>query len=99
MTLWHAMLCCAVLCYEATAECAKTKLFPVAATAKIQFAIKKAVQPHVTYKIYCKVEKENAPGVSYDVSGRLCDANDEAKVHATCLATMANIIALSAGNK
>ena len=36
---------------EATAECAKTKLFPVATTSKISFAIKRPLEAHTTYRV------------------------------------------------
>ena len=56
---------------EATAECAKTKLFPLATTHSIQFQLKKAVLPHTTYAIKCSVEKESIKDIKYDVSGKM----------------------------
>ena len=45
---------------EATAELAKSKLFPMASTYSIEFKIKKPVQTHTTYRIVCAVEKVRA---------------------------------------
>jgi len=75
---------------EATAELAKTKLFPMALTAKIEFKISKPVEPNVTYRVLCTIEKENAPGVSYEVKGVITSATNEKEVIATCMAKMAN---------
>ena len=78
---------------EATAECAKVKLFPMATTAKIEFRITKALLPHVTYGVRCKVEKEHVAGISYDVTGEIFDPKDST-VLAKCTAKMANPFAL-----
>jgi hypothetical protein len=75
---------------EATAECAKTKLFPMATTSKIEFKITKPIFANVTYRVYCKVEKERVKDLMYEVSGVLTDAKQDDVVYATCLAIMAN---------
>lgn len=75
---------------EATAECAKSKLFPMATTSKIEFKINKPVFANVTYRVYCKVEKERVKDLMYEVSGVLTDAKQDNVVYATCLAIMAN---------
>ena len=80
---------------EATAELAKTKLFPQATTAKIEFKINKPVQPHVTYRVFCEVTKENVPNVSYEVRGEITEAMSETNVLAVCNAKMANPVALN----
>ncbi len=79
---------------EATAELAKSKLFPMATTAKIEFKISKPIQPRVTYRVHCRVEKEYVAGVSYDVVGQITDAKDHKAVYAVCTAKMANPFAL-----
>ena len=80
---------------EATAETAKTKLFPFATTYSIEFKIKKMVSPNVTYAIKCVVEKEHIKDIKYDVSGKMyaVDADGaliEKELYATCLAVMVN---------
>ena len=84
--------------HEATAECAKTKLFPVATTSNIIFKIKKPLEAHITYRVYCEVGKERIKGVSYEVSGEITDANNDKVVYATCLATLASPAALEKMN-
>ena len=75
---------------EATAECARSKLFPMATTSKIEFKINKPVLSNVTYRVYCKVERQRVKNVLYEVSGILTDSKRQDVVHATCLALMAN---------
>ena len=75
---------------EATAECAKSKLFPLATTSKIEFKIKRPLVPNTTYRVYCKVVQERVKGLMYEVSGEITDTKTETDVYATCLATMAN---------
>ena len=75
---------------EATAECAKTKLFPMASTGKIEFQIKKPVQPNVTYRVKCYVKSEKQKGMLYDVVGELLDADRDDDKYAVCTALMAN---------
>ena len=72
---------------EATAECARSKLFPMATTSKIEFKINKPVLSNVTYRVYCKVERQRVKNVLYEVSGILTGART---LCATCLALMAN---------
>ena len=79
---------------EATAELAKSKLFPLATTAKIEFRILKPVLPHVTYGVRCWVKEVNVKGVSYDIAGELTDATDDKVVYVACVAKMANPSAL-----
>ena len=74
---------------EATAECAKAKLFPVATTVKIEFKIGKRVMPQVSYLIECEVTKEWSVNLKYDVSGSIKEA-DGSSTLATCVAVMAN---------
>jgi len=75
---------------EATAELAKSKLFPFATTAKINFQIKKPLEPAVTYRVHCKVDKELAPQYAYEVSGAITSATDHTVVFASCTCTMMN---------
>ena len=75
---------------EATAECAKTKLFPLATTAKIEFKISKPVEANVTYRVFCRVSKESMKGAMYEVTGEITDAKDESVRFALCTAQMAN---------
>ena len=77
---------------EATAECAKCKLFPMAITYSIEFKIKKPVAPNATYQVRCVVEKEHIKGLKYDVVGKLCDASGEE--YAGCKAVMVNAEAM-----
>ena len=79
---------------EATAELAKSKLFPLATTAKIDFKISKPLEPNVTYRVYCHVLSENVKGISYDVAGEITDAAQDSVKYATCVAKMANPHAL-----
>ena len=74
---------------EATAECAKAKLFPVATTVKIEFKIGKRVMPQVSYLVECEVTKEWSVNLKYDVSGSIKEA-DGSSTLATCVAVMAN---------
>ena len=84
---------------EATAECAKTKLFPVATTSKISFAIKRPLEAHTTYRVYCEVGAERIKGVSYEVKGEITDVQNDKLVYASCLATLASPAALEKLNE
>ena len=79
---------------EATAELAKTKLFPLATTYSIEFKIAKPVQPNVTYRVHCEVLKEGITDIKYDVVGRLT-STDEREEFAKCTAVMVNSFAMS----
>lgn len=81
---------------EATAELVKSKLFPMATTASISFEIKKPIQPHTTYRVFCKVLNERVKGIAYDIEGVITSAKDETELFAKCVAKMANAPALAA---
>ena len=66
----------------------------MATTSKITFQIKKPLEPHTTYRVYCAVGKERIKDVSYEVSGEITDVNNDKIVYATCLATLASPAAL-----
>ncbi|KAL1519987.1 hypothetical protein AB1Y20_023469 [Prymnesium parvum] len=74
---------------EATAELCKSKLFPAAATATITFKISKPLQPHTTYRVHCKVDKELQKDLVYEISGKITSV-DETVTFASCVAKMAN---------
>ena len=75
---------------EVTAEVTKSKLFPLATTAKIEFKISKPVAPGVTYRVQAIVKEEVVPGISYNVEGVITDANNHSLKYAWCMAKMAN---------
>ena len=75
---------------ESTAECAKSKLFPMATTSDISFKIQKPVMANTTYRVYCKVVKERLKGIAYEVSGEITDTEKPEIKFATCTCTMVN---------
>ena len=78
---------------EATAELAKSKLFPVALTVKIEFKIAKKVMPQTTYLVECAMAKEWSKNLKYDVTGTLTErgrGGGKDVLIASCTATMAN---------
>lgn len=48
---------------ETTAECAKTKLFPLATTYSVEFKLKQRIVPNVTYRVHASVEKEHVKNI------------------------------------
>ena len=80
---------------EATAELAKSKLFPVATTVKIEFKIARPVRPQTTYRVECEMSKCWTENLKYDVAGAIKEVERDAHtgkevVLASCVATMAN---------
>ena len=75
---------------EVTAEVTKSKLFPLATTAKIEFKISRPVQPGVTYRVQAAVKEEVVEGISYNVEGVITDPHDHNQKYAWCMAKMAN---------
>ena len=74
---------------EATAS-APGQAIPNGHNVEDQFKINKPVLSNVTYRVYCKVERQRVKNVLYEVSGILTDSKRQDVVHATCLALMAN---------
>lgn len=79
---------------EATAECCKCKLFPVAITVKIEFKIARRVLPQTTYLVECELTKWLSANLKCEVTGRILEPEPDARgkdvLIASCLATMAN---------
>ena len=82
---------------EATAETAKSKLFPYATTVSLDFKIKKAPQPHTTYLLKCEVTKEHLEHIKYDVTCEMRAIDDDGQeiggikgLMGSCLAVMVN---------
>mmetsp|Transcript_8762 Transcript_8762/g.17646 ORF Transcript_8762/g.17646 Transcript_8762/m.17646 type:complete len:317 (+) Transcript_8762:75-1025(+) len=79
---------------EATAECCKCKIFPVASTVKIEFKISRRVVPQTTYRVECELLKILSANLKCDVAGRIIELDPDTRgnqvVVASCVATMAN---------
>ena len=84
---------------EATAECCKCKLFPVAATVSISFKISRRVLSQTTYRVECELIKWLSNNLKCDVAGRIVELEPDgtvkfergkAVVVASCVATLAN---------
>ena len=74
---------------EATAECAKSKLYSVAVTTSIEFKITKAVQPQTTYLVECEVTKKMSD-IRHEIMGYIKDADGKVTV-ATAKAVLADL--------
>ena len=78
---------------EATAECAKSKLYSVAVATSIEFKITKAVQ-QTTYLVECEVTKKMSD-IRHEIMGYIKDADGKVTV-ATAKAVLADLAGIGA---
>jgi hypothetical protein len=76
-------------------SCRRTRILPCALLAwAAAYRVPLARAARIVARGWLQVENERVKGVSYDISGEITDAKDEKTVYASCLAKMANPVAI-----
>jgi acyl-coenzyme A thioesterase PaaI-like protein len=75
---------------ECTAECAKTKLYPLVLTSSIEVKMKKEMKPNVTYRVQARVDKERVANQICEVVAEITDVDKPDDILASGRAVIVN---------
>ena len=75
---------------ECTAECVKTKLYPLVLTSSIECKMKKELKPNVTYRVMARIDKERVANQICEVVAEITDSDKPDDILASGRAVIVN---------